>query len=173
MQEWIPPPKPHTVQRPMQAVNHPCHASGKMPLLQSVYQNFLTAEFSGACQSLYNLTYQATIPTATAIMVSRKNPNVASKNRLAARANKVKKRAQKESAAGRLHPGVVKSDLKRGARPGLMPTSGPRKPVSAKRQRKLDKKLGYAMKRKTETEGEVEMKGVSALDCITWLQNFN
>lgn len=93
-------------------------------------------------------------------MPSVKNPNKPSKNRLAARANSIKKRSQKESAAGRLHAGVVKSDLKRGARPGLMPTSGPRKPVSAKRQRKLDKKLGYALKRKMEAEGEVEMKGL-------------
>jgi hypothetical protein len=40
-----------------------------------------------------------------------------------------------------------------------MPTSGPRKPISAKRQRKLDKKLGYALKRKQEAEGDAEMKG--------------
>jgi len=97
-------------------------------------------------------------------MPSVKNPNKPSKNRLAARANKIKKRSQKESAAGRVPAGIVKSDLKRGARPGLMPTSGPRKPVSAKRQRKLDKKLGYALKRKMEAEGEVEMKGESFLN---------
>ncbi|KAJ9130699.1 hypothetical protein NKR19_g9788 [Coniochaeta hoffmannii] len=99
-------------------------------------------------------------------MPSVKNPNKPSKNRLAARANKIKKRSQKESAAGRVPAGIVKSDLKRGARPGLMPTSGPRKPVSAKRQRKLDKKLGYALKRKMEAEGEVEMKDVVTEDVV-------
>jgi hypothetical protein len=92
-------------------------------------------------------------------MPSVKNPNKPSKNRLAARANKIKKRSQKESASGRVPAGIVKSDLKRGARSGLMPTSGPRKPVSAKRQRKLDKKLGYALQRKMQADGEVEMKG--------------
>jgi hypothetical protein len=92
-------------------------------------------------------------------MPSVKNPNKASKNRLAARANKVRKRSQKESAAGRTTAGLVKSDLKRGARPGLLPTSGPRKPISAKRQRKLDRKLGHALRRKMEAEGEIEMKG--------------
>lgn len=99
-------------------------------------------------------------------MPSVKNPNKPSKNRLAARANKIKKRSQKESAAGRVPAGIVKSDLKRGARPGLMPTSGPRKPISSKRQRKLDKKLGYALQRKMEAEGEVEMKGEYWRGCV-------
>lgn len=92
-------------------------------------------------------------------MVSVKNPNKPSKNRLAARANSERKLRQQQSAAGRIPVGIVKADLKRGARAGLLPTSGPRKPVSGKRQRKLDKKLGYALKRKQETEGEAEMKG--------------
>lgn len=93
-------------------------------------------------------------------MPSVKNPNKPSKNRIAAKANKVRKQRQKESAAGRHIAGVVKSDLRHGARPGLLPTSGPRKPLSSKAQRKLDKKLGHALKRKMEAEGEVEMKGM-------------
>lgn len=92
-------------------------------------------------------------------MVSVKNPNKPSKNRLAARANSKRKLAQKQSAAGRIPAGIVKGDLKRGGRAGLLPTSGPNKPISAKRQRKLDKKLGYALKRKAEADGEAEMKG--------------
>lgn len=95
----------------------------------------------------------------TVKMPSVKNPNKPSKNRLAARAGSIKKKAQQQSAAGRIPSGIVKADLKRGARSGLMPTSGPRKPISAKRQRKLDKKLGYALKRKQEAEGDAEMKG--------------
>ncbi|KAK4191306.1 ribosome biogenesis protein ALB1 [Podospora australis] len=89
-------------------------------------------------------------------MPSVKNPNKPSKHRLAARAHKLKKQRQQASAPKA--DKIAKSDAYHGARPGLMPTSGPRKPVSAKRQRKLEKKMGYAMKRKMEAEGEVLMK---------------
>ncbi|RKU44081.1 hypothetical protein DL546_007156 [Coniochaeta pulveracea] len=99
-------------------------------------------------------------------MPSVKNPNKPSKNRLAAMANASKKKAQQQSAAGRVPAGIVKADLKRGARSGLMPTSGPRKPVSAKRQRKLDKKLGYALKRKQEADGDAAMKDVTTADIV-------
>jgi len=91
-------------------------------------------------------------------MPSVKNPNGPSKNRLAARAQRAKKDARKRSDAGRSK--VSKLDLQRGARPGLLPTSGPRAPISAKRAKKLEKKMGYALKRKMEAEGEVEMKGM-------------
>lgn len=95
-------------------------------------------------------------------MPSVKNPNKASKNRLAARANKTRKLRQQQSEAGKA--GVVKAADKRcGARTGLMPTSGPRKPVSSKKQRKLERKMGYALKRKMEADGEVVMKGTFAL----------
>ncbi|KAK0735372.1 hypothetical protein B0T21DRAFT_290052 [Apiosordaria backusii] len=90
-------------------------------------------------------------------MPSVKNPNKPSKNRLASKAAKAHKEAQKSSAAGRLSK-IDKSDIYHGARPGLMPTSGPRKPLSGKKQRKLEKKMGYALKRKMEAEGEVGMK---------------
>lgn len=90
-------------------------------------------------------------------MPSVKNPNAPSRNRLAARASKVRKQRQKKSAAGKT--GISKNDAARGARPGLLPNSGPRAAVSSKKQRKLDRKLGYALKRKMEAEGEVIMKG--------------
>ncbi|KAK4114811.1 hypothetical protein N656DRAFT_548784 [Canariomyces notabilis] len=96
-------------------------------------------------------------------MPSVKNPNAPSKNRLAARAAKQRKQRQKAAAAGQLKKVIAKGDMRRGARPGLLPTSGPRKPVSAKRQRKLERKMGYALKRKMEAElaeGEVVMKDV-------------
>ena len=57
------------------------------------------------------------------------------------------------------HHGIIKADTCRGARPGLLPTSGPNKPISKKKLRKLERKMGYALKRKMEREGEVEMKG--------------
>ncbi|XDG02519.1 hypothetical protein ABKA04_002134 [Annulohypoxylon sp. FPYF3050] len=95
-------------------------------------------------------------------MPSVKNPNGPSKNRLAARAAKARKANQKRVAgASTKENRVAKADQKRGARTGLLPTSGPNKALSAKRRRKLEKKMGYAMKRKMEAEGEVEMKDVS------------
>lgn len=97
-------------------------------------------------------------------MPSVKNPNRPSRNRLAARAAKVRKQQrQKHEAAKTTKGGVEKSDVKRGARPGLLPTSGPRAPISSKKQRKLERKMGYALKRKMEAEGEVVMKGIFSL----------
>ncbi|KAI5919070.1 hypothetical protein F4810DRAFT_528203 [Camillea tinctor] len=95
-------------------------------------------------------------------MPSVKNPNGPSKNKLAARAAKARQRAQKQSSAGKsAHKSrVEKADTSRGAREGLLPTSGPNRAVSGKRRRKLERKLGYALKRKAAAEGEVEMKDV-------------
>lgn len=97
-------------------------------------------------------------------MPSVSNPNGPSKNRLAARASSAKKQRRQKSEQAR-HK-IAKVDTMRGARPGLMPTSGPRKPVSGKKARKLEKKMGYALKRKMEAEGVVEMKGELFLDYI-------
>ncbi|TLS25447.1 hypothetical protein PpBr36_07814 [Pyricularia pennisetigena] len=93
-------------------------------------------------------------------MVSVSNPNKPSKNRLAARAAKGKKAQQKSSAEGKLSR-VEKAATKRGARPGLLPTSGPGAKLSSKKARKLERKMAHAMKRKMEAEGEVEMKDVT------------
>lgn len=90
-------------------------------------------------------------------MPSVSNPNGPSKNRLAARASKAKKVRRQKSQEAR-HK-IAKTDTTRGARPGLLPTSGPRKPVSGKKARKLEKKMGYALKRKMDAEGVIEMKG--------------
>jgi hypothetical protein len=95
-------------------------------------------------------------------MPSVKNPNGPSKNRLAARATKAKAQRRKRSEENR-HK-IAKADTRRGARPGLLPTSGPRAKVSAKKARKLEKKMGYAMQRKMEAEGEAVMKG--KLACV-------
>ncbi|OTA77271.1 hypothetical protein M434DRAFT_402378 [Hypoxylon sp. CO27-5] len=94
-------------------------------------------------------------------MPSVKNPNGPSKNRLAARAAKARKASQKRSAGSvNKNNRVAKADEKRGARPGLLPTSGPNAALSSKKRRKLERKMGYALKRKMEAEGEVEMKDV-------------
>jgi hypothetical protein len=96
-------------------------------------------------------------------MPSRKNPNAPSKNRLAARANKARKTRQYAATQGALAAkggAIAKADARRGARPGLLPTSGPRAAISKKKQRKLERALGHAMKRKMESEGEVVMKGM-------------
>ncbi|PHH60997.1 hypothetical protein CDD81_963 [Ophiocordyceps australis] len=53
---------------------------------------------------------------------------------------------------------VKKAAFRRGARPGLLPTSGPGSSISGKKARKLQRKIGYALKRSMEARGEVEMK---------------
>lgn len=93
-------------------------------------------------------------------MVSVSNPNKPSKNRLAARAAKGKKVQQKSSADGQLSR-VQKAATKRGARAGLLPTSGPGSKLSSKKARKVERKLAHAIKRKMEAEGEVEMKDIT------------
>jgi hypothetical protein len=94
-------------------------------------------------------------------MPSVKNPNTPSRNRIAAVGARVKKQRQKKAVDSKRTP-IAKADAKRGARTGLLPTSGPRAKVSSKKARKLDRKLRYALKRKMEAEGEVEMKGTEA-----------
>ncbi|KAI2463827.1 hypothetical protein F4781DRAFT_437039 [Annulohypoxylon bovei var. microspora] len=96
-------------------------------------------------------------------MPSVKNPNGPSKNRLMARAATARKANQKRVAgAPNKDNRVAKADLTRGARAGLLPTSGPNRALSSKKQRKLDRKIKHALKRKMEADGEVEMKDVSA-----------
>ncbi|KAI0413051.1 hypothetical protein F5X98DRAFT_300952 [Xylaria grammica] len=96
-------------------------------------------------------------------MPSVKNPNGPSKNRLAARTATARKHSAKQLARKtqvEQHK-ISKADARRGARAGLLPTSGPNAAVSGKKMRKLERKMGYALKRKMEAEGEVEMKDVS------------
>lgn len=90
-------------------------------------------------------------------MPSVSNPNGPSKNRMAARASSARK--QRRQKAEHAKNKISKADTTRGARPGLLPNSGPRAKISAKKARKLERKMGYAMKRRMEAEGEVEMKG--------------
>jgi hypothetical protein len=90
-------------------------------------------------------------------MPSGGNLNGPSKNRLAARASKAKKQRRTKSEQGRTK--IARKDAARGARPGLLPTSGPRAKLSGKKARKLEKQMAHAMKRKMEAEGVVEMKG--------------
>ncbi|KAH8652087.1 hypothetical protein BX600DRAFT_88139 [Xylariales sp. PMI_506] len=92
-------------------------------------------------------------------MPSVKNPNGPSKNRQAARAAKVRKLNQKKSAAGKTR--ISKADSTRGAREGILPTSGPNAALSGKKRRKMERRLGHALRRKMEAEGEVEMKDAS------------
>ncbi|KAJ4414238.1 hypothetical protein N0V85_003233 [Neurospora sp. IMI 360204] len=93
-------------------------------------------------------------------MPSVKNPNGPSKNRLIARAASLRKQRQRSSAQGKLEKihKITKDDLARGARPGLLPNSGPRKALGKKAQRKLEKKLGYGIRRKMEREGLSKME---------------
>lgn len=93
-------------------------------------------------------------------MPSVKNPNKPSKNRMAARSSKAKK-LQRQRVEEAQHK-ISKKDAARGARPGLLPSSGPNRKLSAKKARKLEKKMGYAIKRKMEAEGIEDMQGTSS-----------
>ncbi|ROW05958.1 hypothetical protein VPNG_08454 [Cytospora leucostoma] len=98
-------------------------------------------------------------------MVSVKNPNVTSQNRVRARAAKSRKQGLKATREAKLPTRVAKADARRGARPGLLPTSGPNAPLSSKKQRKLEKQMAHALRRKREEEErqkEVEMKDADA-----------
>lgn len=95
-------------------------------------------------------------------MPSVKNPNGMSKIRASARSLKAKK-AQRQISEQNKNK-ISRKDVARGARPGLLPNSGPRAKVSGKKARKLEKKKGYALKRKMDAEGIVEMTGK-----LTWL----
>jgi hypothetical protein len=90
-------------------------------------------------------------------MPSGGNLNGPCKNRMAARSSKAKK--QRRQKAEHARNKITKADTTRGARPGLLPNSGPNAKISAKKAKKLEKKMGYAIKRKMEAEGIVEMKG--------------
>ncbi|CAH0044440.1 unnamed protein product [Clonostachys solani] len=95
-------------------------------------------------------------------MPSVKNPNGMSKLRVSARSLKAKK-AQRQISEQNKNK-ISRKDVARGARPGLLPNSGPRAKVSGKKARKLEKKMGYALKRKMDAEGIVEMTDVVETD---------
>lgn len=90
-------------------------------------------------------------------MVSVKNPNVPSKNRQTARASKARKHQQKRASESNKNK-VAKADTKRGARTGILPTSGPNAAKSAKKLKRIERRRAAALKRQMEAEGEVEMK---------------
>lgn len=95
-------------------------------------------------------------------MPSVKNPNTVSRNRQIARAAKARKQSLKAATSARRNPTRIdKSDARRGARPGLLPTSGPNRALSKKKQRKLEKLMAHAIRRKEQADAakEVEMEG--------------
>ncbi|TDZ49553.1 hypothetical protein CTRI78_v008059 [Colletotrichum trifolii] len=93
-------------------------------------------------------------------MPSVKTPNHRSKNRLAAQASKAKKIRQKRSEENKNK--IAKTDAMRGARPGLMPNSGPNAPLSKKKAKKLEKKIAHAMRRKIEAGEDVDLTDAKA-----------
>lgn len=85
-------------------------------------------------------------------MPSVKNPNTVGRNRSAARAAKARKVTLQGRKTATLPTRVAKADVRRGARAGLLPTSGPNAPLSKKKQRKVEKQLAHAIRRKREAE---------------------
>ncbi|KAK3370019.1 hypothetical protein B0H63DRAFT_305671 [Podospora didyma] len=94
-------------------------------------------------------------------MPSRKNPNQPSKNRIASIMGRTKKDNEKRAATAGMTR-VQKADTRMGARSGLMPTSGPRAPLSKKKQKKVDQRLALALKRKEAEEGAIDLKGAGS-----------
>lgn len=93
---------------------------------------------------------------------SVKNPNCISQNRQRALRAKARKHTHQITASARLPDRVARADTRRGARTGLLPTSGPNRPLSSKKARKLEKQMAHAIRRKREEEekkSQVEMKG--------------
>lgn len=85
-------------------------------------------------------------------MPSVKNPNTVGRNRSAARVAKARKVTLQGRKTAALPTRVAKADVRRGARAGLLPTSGPNAPLSKKKQRKVEKQLAHALRRKKEAE---------------------
>lgn len=93
---------------------------------------------------------------------SVKNPNCISRNRQRALRSKARKQTLQAAASARLPDRVARADAKRGARTGLLPTSGPNRALSGKKARKLEKQMAHAIRRKREEEekkAQIEMKG--------------
>lgn len=89
-------------------------------------------------------------------MPSVKNPNTVSRNRQIAHSAKARKQSRKSLALSQLPSRVAKADARRGARTGLLPTSGPNAALSAKKARKVEKQLAHAIRRKAEADAARE-----------------
>lgn len=100
-------------------------------------------------------------------MPSVKNPNTVGRNRTIAQRAKARKSTRKTLQMAKLPSRVAQADTRRGARTGLLPTSGPNAAMSKKKQRKVEKQLAHAIRRKAEMEAkqEVEMKGMFLFPC--------
>ncbi|CAN8095239.1 unnamed protein product [Discula destructiva] len=96
-------------------------------------------------------------------MPSVKNPNTVGRNRTIAQRAKARKATSKTLRMSRLPDRIAQADTRRGARTGLLPTSGPNARLSKKKERKVEKQIAHALRRKAELEAkkEVEMQDVT------------
>lgn len=94
-------------------------------------------------------------------MPSVKNPNTVGRNRTIAQRAKARKTTRQALQMSKLPDRIAQADTRRGARKGLLPTSGPNARLSKKKERKVEKQIAHALRRKAELEAkkEVEMKG--------------
>lgn len=102
-------------------------------------------------------------------MPSVKNPNTVGRNRSIAQRAKARKSTRKTLKLAKLATRVAQADTRRGARTGLLPTSGPNAALSKKKQHKVEKQLAHALRRKAEMEAaleqELDMKGM-----FSWIE---
>ncbi|KAL5606858.1 hypothetical protein BROUX41_003235 [Berkeleyomyces rouxiae] len=91
-----------------------------------------------------------------------KNPNFKSKLNRAVYGG-TKGRAQRQKSEAQRKSGISKNAIRRGARPGFRPTTGPGKELSKKNQQKRERALAREAERKMAESGEAEMKDASAV----------
>lgn len=90
-------------------------------------------------------------------MVNVANPNTKCLKHARTGAANRKRVMQRRSAKPKDR--AARADTTRGARAGLLPTSGPRAAMSGKKAKKMEKRMAHALRRKMAEEGGVEMKG--------------
>lgn len=83
---------------------------------------------------------------------SAKNPNGPSKLQSVANARKAKSQQARVEALANNKNRIAKQDTRRGARPGILPTSGPNTALSRKKARKIERALGHAQRRQQQQE---------------------
>lgn len=85
---------------------------------------------------------------------SAKNPNGPSRLKLVSNARKAKSQQARVEALAKNNNRIAKQDSRRGARPGILPSSGPNTAISRKKAKKIERALGHAQRRQLEQEAQ-------------------
>ncbi|KAH6695018.1 hypothetical protein F5X68DRAFT_227016 [Plectosphaerella plurivora] len=85
---------------------------------------------------------------------SAKNPNGPSRLQSVANARKARSQQARVEALASNKNRIAKQDARRGARPGILPTSGPNTALSRKKAKKIERALGHAQRRQQQQEAQ-------------------